>query len=252
MDDDIAAVERAIQKDLFAVGARLADPSSRIADRVTKAAVTDGQIERLERRSIDSRRSCRRCVGSSCQADRRAARCCIWRVPSAAAPNAASSGSAPTPSSRFIIYLNRLSDLLFVMARSGQPPRGRAGVRSGDREDVNSIVVHYQEIAPQRKEPSMVPARLVRNLRSAVADLDVQPVRPLMGRIEVVLGPSTRARKSAIVSGGRSASPIFPMPARTRWTSTWLPTRLLLERPRRPHVREPSACRCGAPTSGFR
>ena len=35
MSDDIATVLVTIQKDLFAVGARLADPASRIADRVT-------------------------------------------------------------------------------------------------------------------------------------------------------------------------------------------------------------------------
>ena len=53
---------------------------------------------------------------------------------------------------------------------------------------MNSIIVHYQEIALKGKNRPWFLGRLVRNLRRAVADLDVQAVRPLMGRIEVVLG----------------------------------------------------------------
>ena len=54
---------------------------------------------------------------------------------------------------------------------------------------MNSIVVHYQEIALKGKNRPWFLSRLVRNLRGAVADLDVRAVRPLMGRIEVELGP---------------------------------------------------------------
>jgi tRNA uracil 4-sulfurtransferase len=54
---------------------------------------------------------------------------------------------------------------------------------------MNSIVVHYQEIALKGKNRPWFLGRLVRNLRRAVSDLDVREVRPLMGRIEVVLGP---------------------------------------------------------------
>jgi thiamine biosynthesis protein ThiI len=58
---------------------------------------------------------------------------------------------------------------------------------------MNSIVVHYQEIALKGKNRPWFIGRLVRNLRSAVSDLDVKAVRSLMGRIEIVLGPgSTR------------------------------------------------------------
>ena len=53
-----------------------------------------------------------------------------------------------------------------------------------------SIVVHYQEIALKGKNRPWFLARLVRNLRQAVRDLDVKTVRALMGRIEVVLGPT--------------------------------------------------------------
>jgi thiamine biosynthesis protein ThiI len=53
-----------------------------------------------------------------------------------------------------------------------------------------SIVVHYQEIALKGKNRPWFIGRLVRNIRAALGDLDVQ-VRTLMGRIEVVLGPAT-------------------------------------------------------------
>ena len=55
---------------------------------------------------------------------------------------------------------------------------------------MTSIVVHYQEIALKGKNRPWFMARLVRNLRQAVADLDVLSVRALMGRIELVLGPA--------------------------------------------------------------
>lgn len=53
---------------------------------------------------------------------------------------------------------------------------------------MNSIVVHYQEIALKGKNRPWFLGRLVRNLRDVLKDLDVSAVRPLMGRIEVVLG----------------------------------------------------------------
>jgi thiamine biosynthesis protein ThiI len=56
---------------------------------------------------------------------------------------------------------------------------------------VNSIVVHYQELALKGKNRPWFLGRLVRHLRHAVSDLDVVAVRALMGRIEIVLGPTT-------------------------------------------------------------
>jgi tRNA uracil 4-sulfurtransferase len=55
---------------------------------------------------------------------------------------------------------------------------------------MTSIVVHYQEIALKGKNRPWFLGRLVRNLRQAVSDLEVQSVRALMGRIEIVLGPT--------------------------------------------------------------
>src|SRR5262249_45844581 len=55
---------------------------------------------------------------------------------------------------------------------------------------MNSIVVHYQELALKGKNRPWFLGRLVRNLRRATSDLDVQSVRALMGRIEMVLAPT--------------------------------------------------------------
>jgi thiamine biosynthesis protein ThiI len=54
---------------------------------------------------------------------------------------------------------------------------------------MKSIVVHYQELALKGKNRPWFLGRLVRNLRTATSDLDVESVRALMGRIEIVLGP---------------------------------------------------------------
>jgi tRNA uracil 4-sulfurtransferase len=56
---------------------------------------------------------------------------------------------------------------------------------------MTSIVVHYQEIALKGKNRPWFIGRLVRNLRRALADLDMIDVRALMGRIEIRLGPGT-------------------------------------------------------------
>ena len=56
---------------------------------------------------------------------------------------------------------------------------------------MDSIVIHYQEIALKGKNRPWFLGRLVRNLKRAMADLDVVAVRSLMGRIEIQLGPKT-------------------------------------------------------------
>jgi tRNA uracil 4-sulfurtransferase len=55
---------------------------------------------------------------------------------------------------------------------------------------MTSIVIHYQEIALKGKNRPWFLGKLVRNIRRALSDLDVKEVRVLMGRIEVILGPS--------------------------------------------------------------
>ena len=59
---------------------------------------------------------------------------------------------------------------------------------------MTSIVVHYQELALKGKNRPWFIGRLLRNLRRAVADLDVTEIRGLMGRIEIVLGPAANAQ----------------------------------------------------------
>jgi len=61
---------------------------------------------------------------------------------------------------------------------------------------MNSIVVHYQELALKGKNRPWFIGRLVRNLRRALADLDIVEVRALMGRIEVKLGPGTNREQA--------------------------------------------------------
>ncbi len=55
---------------------------------------------------------------------------------------------------------------------------------------MTSIVVHYQEIALKGRNRPYFISKLVHNLRKQTAGLDVKDVRALMGRIEIVLGPS--------------------------------------------------------------
>jgi cob(I)alamin adenosyltransferase len=116
VDEDIATVIDGLQKDLFALGARLADPSAHIAPRVTK--VTDIRVERLEE-IIDRFEAelppLRRFVlpggspaGAALHLARTVCRRAERRVVALGAANA-----DPV----VLIYLNRLSDLLFVMAR---------------------------------------------------------------------------------------------------------------------------------------
>jgi thiamine biosynthesis protein ThiI len=62
---------------------------------------------------------------------------------------------------------------------------------------VNSIIVHYQELALKGKNRPWFLGRLVRHLRQAVSDLGVRSVRALMGRIEIELGPTASAEAVA-------------------------------------------------------
>jgi cob(I)alamin adenosyltransferase len=126
LDADLAAVLEAVQRMLFAIGARLADPAARIADRVTKAAVAAADIQHLET-TIDRLEAelppLRRFIlpGGSPAGSllhvartvcRRAERRAVALGPDAVEPDV-------------VAYLNRLSDLLFVMARAANR---RAGV----------------------------------------------------------------------------------------------------------------------------
>ena len=126
VDPVIAAPLEAIQQQLFALGARLADPSSRIAGRVVKAAITAEDVERLEQ-TIDRLEAelppLRRFIlpgGSAAGAQLHVARTVCRR----AERRVVALGPGEVESI-LVVYLNRLSDLLFVMARA---VNHRAGV----------------------------------------------------------------------------------------------------------------------------
>ena len=107
-----------IQRDLFAVGAMLADPASRIAARVQKARVTDADVTRLEHlidRLEENLTPLKRFIlpgGGPAGAALHLARTVCRR----AERRVVGLGHAADP--LVVIYLNRLSDLLFVMARA--------------------------------------------------------------------------------------------------------------------------------------
>jgi cob(I)alamin adenosyltransferase len=118
-DADLGEALTAIQKDLFAVGARLADPSSRIASRVAKASVTEADVARLEQ-TIDRLEAelppLVRFIlpgGSPAGALLHLARTVCRR----AERRVVGLGSGAVEPA-VVVYLNRLSDLLFVMARA--------------------------------------------------------------------------------------------------------------------------------------
>ena len=126
VDRDLADVLEAIQKELFAVGAKLADPGARIAPRVTKATVGGAEVSRLEA-TIDRLETELPALkqfilpGGSLPGAllhmartvcRRAERRVVGLGANAVGPDV-------------LVYLNRLSDLLFVMARAANH---RAGV----------------------------------------------------------------------------------------------------------------------------
>jgi cob(I)alamin adenosyltransferase len=115
--EDLADELVQIQKDLFALGSELADPSKRIAERVSKAHVRPEDVGRLER-LIDRLETelppLRRFIlpgGSRGGAALHMARTVCRR----AERRVVGLGDAVEP--LLVIYLNRLSDLLFVMAR---------------------------------------------------------------------------------------------------------------------------------------
>jgi cob(I)alamin adenosyltransferase len=126
-DAQLSAMVEQIQRDLFALGARLADPSHKIAARVTKAVVESDDVKRLED-WIDLLESelppLRRFIlagGSPSGAAFHVARTVCRR-----AERAIVSLGEDAIDPEVMIYVNRLSDLLFVLARI---VNARAGAR---------------------------------------------------------------------------------------------------------------------------
>jgi len=116
---DIASLLEGVQKDLFAIGARLADPSERNVKRGEKVVVSDADIQRLED-AIDRFESglpaLRRFIlpgGSPVGAQLHVARTVCRR-----AERAVVALGVDQIDARLLAYVNRLSDLLFVLARA--------------------------------------------------------------------------------------------------------------------------------------
>ena len=125
-DTDLRNKLQQIQRDLFALGARLADPAHRIAGRVTKAAISVEDISRLES-WIDAYDSdlppLRRFIlAGGCETG---ARLHVARTICRRAERAMVALGADAFESELLRYINRLSDLLFTMARAANV---RAGV----------------------------------------------------------------------------------------------------------------------------
>jgi cob(I)alamin adenosyltransferase len=126
-DERLTTMLEQIQRDLFALGARLADPSHKIAGRVTKAAIVPADISRLEA-WIDLLESelppLRRFIlagGSPAGAALHVARTVCRRAERAIV---ALGHAAVEPD--LLVYINRLSDLLFVMGRAANRTAGAA------------------------------------------------------------------------------------------------------------------------------
>jgi cob(I)alamin adenosyltransferase len=123
---DVSEMLVTIQRDLFALGARLADPSHRIAARVTKIVVDETSVSRLEQwidrleATLPPLRHFILSGGSPGGAALHLARTVCRR-----AERSVLAVGTEAIEATVLIYLNRLSDLLFVMARA---VNHRAGV----------------------------------------------------------------------------------------------------------------------------
>ena len=126
LDAELAELVVMLQRDLFALGARLADPAHRIAARVSKVVVDEASVTRLEHwidRLEEQLPPLRHFIlsgGNTAGASLHLART-ICRRAERAVIGLGDAAVEPI----VLVYLNRLSDLLFVMARA---VNHRAGV----------------------------------------------------------------------------------------------------------------------------
>lgn len=117
IDPDVDEALLQIQRDLFALGAQLADPSEKLSERMTKAFLTDRDVARLEALIDDLEGelpplthfilSGGSPAGAALHLSRTVCRRAERRIVAL----------APPVDALLIRYVNRLSDLLFVMAR---------------------------------------------------------------------------------------------------------------------------------------
>jgi cob(I)alamin adenosyltransferase len=112
--EDLATIQRA----LFAFGALLADPAGKIASRVTKAAITEADVAWVEQRidhlelEVPPLRRFILAGGAPAGAVLHVARAVCRRTERRLV------GLRPPVQPILLQYINRLSDLLFVLARA--------------------------------------------------------------------------------------------------------------------------------------
>ena len=117
LDPDIDGALLDIQRDLFALGAQLADPSEKLGANVTKAVVGDDEVARMEQlidrleTELPPLRNFILAGGSPAGAALHLARTVCRRAERRIV------GLQPAVDTVLVRYLNRLSDLLFVVAR---------------------------------------------------------------------------------------------------------------------------------------
>ena len=108
-----------LQRDLFALGARLADPSHRIAKRVEKIVINEESVTRLEgwidKLDLEIPPLRHFILSDGCPAG---ASLHLARTVCRRAERAVLRLGADAVEPVVIIYINRLSDLLFTMARA--------------------------------------------------------------------------------------------------------------------------------------
>jgi cob(I)alamin adenosyltransferase len=125
---ELASMLERIQRDLFALGSRLADPGHKIAGRVTKTAIGADDVSRLEQwidqleAQLPPLTKFILAGGSKAGAALHVARTTCRRAERAMVALLGIDPVAFEP--ELLVYVNRLSDLLFVMARSANRRAG--------------------------------------------------------------------------------------------------------------------------------
>lgn len=127
LDADIDAVMDTVQRELFALGSRLADPAERIADRVSKIALGHEDVTRLEGwidRYEEELPPLRRFIlpgGTRAAAALHMARTVCRRAERRMV-------AMVSVEVEYLAYMNRLSDLLFVLTRVVNKRAGKTEV----------------------------------------------------------------------------------------------------------------------------